>query len=97
MTTLAAIHHQLRTYDATVVHGARIPATMVDALAARLTCLSLAQRRQLDGLPAARADIIVGGACLTSELLSWSEAGELLVSDRGLRWGLVAALLDQTR
>jgi exopolyphosphatase/guanosine-5'-triphosphate,3'-diphosphate pyrophosphatase len=97
VTALAAIHHQLGVYDPRIVHGARIPAATVDALAARLTSLPLTQRRELDGLPPARADIIVAGAWLTRELISWSGASELVVSGRGLRWGLAAKLLDTAR
>ena len=41
--------------------------------------------------------MIVAGAVITEEILAWSRPftqGDLLVSDRGVRWGLAARLLE---
>lgn len=94
VTTLAAIEQQLEEYDAALVHGAALSRSSVDALAARLAALPLASRKMLPGLEPERADVIVTGALIVSEVMRWASADTLTVSDRGVRWGLVHQLLD---
>jgi hypothetical protein len=43
--------------------------------------------------------VIVAGALVTEEILAWARPftrGDLLVSDRGVRWGLAARLLEDS-
>jgi exopolyphosphatase / guanosine-5'-triphosphate,3'-diphosphate pyrophosphatase len=47
----------------------------------------------LPGLEPGRADVIVTGAAILSELFAWAGTEEILVSDRGVRWGLVLQML----
>ncbi len=93
VTTLAAIEQQLADYDAGRVHGATLSRAEVDTLGTRLAALPLAERRKLPGLQPERADVIVTGAIIVSEVMRWASAEALTVSDRGVRWGLVAQLL----
>jgi exopolyphosphatase/guanosine-5'-triphosphate,3'-diphosphate pyrophosphatase len=39
-----------------------------------------------------RADVIVAGGCIALALLDHWEAHEVIVSDRGVRWGLALEL-----
>jgi len=62
--------------------------------------LSLPERRNVPGLDADRADIILGGAAILMSLLTEVKAQSLLVSDRGLRDGILQDILmreDQAR
>lgn len=93
VTTLAAIEQELDDYDAGLVHGARLTRDSVDALALRLASQPLASRKMLPGLQPERADVIVTGALIVSEVMRWASAATLTVSDRGVRWGLVQQLL----
>ena len=93
VTTLAAIEQGLVHYDPALVHGARLERATVQRLLLRLRVLSLAQRKALPGLDPARADVIVTGASIVAELLTWSGADTLIVSDRGVRWGLILGML----
>jgi exopolyphosphatase / guanosine-5'-triphosphate,3'-diphosphate pyrophosphatase len=93
ITTLAAVEQGLIQYDPALVHGSRLERTTVQRLLLRLRVLSVAERKSLPGLEPARADVIVTGAAIAAELLTWSGADALVVSDRGVRWGLVLALL----
>ncbi len=93
VTTLLAIELELESYDPLRVHNHRLPVAALEHLVARLAGMSLAERRELTGLEPARADVIVAGACILSELATWAAASEVLVSDRGVRWGLVRELL----
>jgi len=92
VTQLAAVEHELERYDAARVHGSELTRDAVERLAARLSTLNLAQRRALRGMEASRADVIVVGSAIARAVLAWSGAAKLLVSDRGVRWGLAAEL-----
>ena len=56
----------------------------------QLRGLSVEQRRQVPGLNAARADIIVAGAAILETVLELAGQSGFQVSDRGLRDGLIA-------
>jgi exopolyphosphatase/guanosine-5'-triphosphate,3'-diphosphate pyrophosphatase len=92
VTTLAAHALGVAPYDATRVHGARIDAAAVARTTAELARLTLAERRALPAVDPKRADVIVAGAAIVEEVLAWAAARELVVSDRGVRWGLAKRL-----
>lgn len=97
VTTLAAYALGIAPYDAARVHGARLDAEAIQSAARELAALSVAQRRELATIDPKRADVIVAGAVVTEEIFTWSlpfTRGDLLVSDRGVRWGLAATLLQ---
>lgn len=95
VTTLAAVELGLAEYDPSRVHGAVLTRGAVSALTARLGGMSLSERRGTPGLEPGRADVIVVGATLVEELLAWASAPRLVVSDRGVRWGLALGLLSE--
>lgn len=84
VTTLAAL-----AGPAERLHGARLDRALVEAQAERLARLPLALRIGLANLDPARADVIPVGAAIVSEVLAWSGAAALTVSERGVRWGLI--------
>lgn len=92
VTQLAAVEHEIAPYDATRVHGSVLTREVVERLSARLAALPLAQRKELRGMEPSRADVIVVGSAITRAVLEWSRAAQLLVSDRGVRWGLATEL-----
>jgi len=92
VTQLAALELELTAYDATRVHGYTLTRDAVARLAARLASLDLAARRALPGMEPARADVLVVGSAIAQAVLQWSGAAELVVSDRGVRWGLAEEL-----
>jgi len=92
VTQLAALELELTHYDATRVHGHRLTREAVDRLARRLASLDLTRRRALPGMEPARADVLVVGSAIARAVLQWSGAAELVVSDRGVRWGLAEEL-----
>ena len=97
VTTLAAYALGVAPYDAARVHGARLSAELITRSSRELAALSVAQRRALPTIEPKRADVIVAGALVTEEILAWARPftrGDLLVSDRGVRWGLAARLLQ---
>ena len=92
VTTLVAIALGLTSYDSARVHGFTLSRSSADALAERLAAQSLAERLELPGLEPKRADVIVVGAAIARRVLDWSGRAELVVSDRGVRWGLAERL-----
>lgn len=94
VTTLAAFVKDVAPYDAARVHGAELRAADVSRAAAHLASLPLDQRRSIAAIDPKRADVIVAGAVLVDELLRFCAADVLTVSDRGVRWGLVARALS---
>jgi exopolyphosphatase/guanosine-5'-triphosphate,3'-diphosphate pyrophosphatase len=94
ITSLAAIHAGMSSYDSALVHGTRLEKSTIVNLERRLATMPLAERRALPGLEPARADVIVAGTIIAHRVLDWSGSDELLVSDRGVRWGLARKMLE---
>ncbi len=90
VTTLYAVQHQMATYDAEAVHGGTLSRSELSALADRLCALPLDARRALPGLQPKRADVIPAGALILLEAVKALGVDACRVSDRGLRWGLLA-------
>lgn len=91
-TSLASVEQKLRVYDAEKVNGFRLAPGGVDRLLARFLELTVAEKRRLTGLEPQRADVIAGGAAIYSRLIHRMAAPAMIVSDRGLRWGLAYEL-----
>jgi len=87
VTTLAAMHGQVEPYDSDRIDGSRLARTDVSAIAAELVRRSIEERKQLVGLPASRADVILAGALILEEFMRHTGKDELVVSDRGVRFG----------
>ena len=90
-TSLASVELKLREYDAQRVQGYKLAPASVDRLLARFLELSISNKRALVGLEPKRADVIAGGAAIYARLVHRLQAPEMIVSDRGLRWGLAYA------
>ncbi|MDF3067180.1 MAG: hypothetical protein K0R38_2781 [Polyangiaceae bacterium] len=94
VTTLKALELGMPAYDAARVHGSTLSLSAVEGLCAKLASLPLAERVKLPGLEPKRADVIVAGALIVRELLRRADAKETLVSDRGVRFGLLEAIIS---
>jgi len=92
VTTLAAISLNMAAYDATRVHGHRLATGELRRVVELLASLPLAERRNVVGLEPKRADVIVAGGLIALTLLEQWGAESMMVSDRGVRWGLAVAL-----
>jgi exopolyphosphatase/guanosine-5'-triphosphate,3'-diphosphate pyrophosphatase len=93
-TTLATLALELPHYDAERVHGYRLSLATLDELTDRLWKLSLPERLLLPGLQPGRADVIPVGALIAGRGLQALGATEAIVSDRGVRWGLLYEHLE---
>jgi exopolyphosphatase/guanosine-5'-triphosphate,3'-diphosphate pyrophosphatase len=87
VTTLAALSLEMDEYEAERVHGHVLSRAEVTRIENALFALSLSQRKSLAGMPAKRADVLPAGAMLLRSVMDHLGADEVLVSDRGIRWG----------
>lgn len=93
VTTLAAHVLGVHPYDARKIHGARLDRSRFDRAADELAAMTVAERRAQAAIDEKRADVLGAGALLTSRVLAWAGADELVVSDRGVRWGVALEVL----
>jgi exopolyphosphatase/guanosine-5'-triphosphate,3'-diphosphate pyrophosphatase len=91
VTTLYAVQHAVEPYDASRIEGGTLSLTELKAQRQRLCALPLEERRRLPGMQPKRADVIPSGALILEAALEHLGVDSCRVSDRGLRWGLLAA------
>jgi exopolyphosphatase/guanosine-5'-triphosphate,3'-diphosphate pyrophosphatase len=89
VTTVCAVALGLKTYDPAVVHGYRLTRGEVEQVLARFGSLPLEERKLLPGLIEGRADVIFAGTMILSRVMESAGADRLVVSDQGVRWGLI--------
>jgi exopolyphosphatase / guanosine-5'-triphosphate,3'-diphosphate pyrophosphatase len=88
-TTLAAMEKRLATYSHPEIHGSRITARQVRAQMSALETKTIAQRKGIIGLDPKRAEVIFAGACLIDRIMKFYDKDEIVVSDQGVRYGLL--------
>ena len=89
VTNLAAVEHELETYDPNVVRGTVLDRAEVDRQLELYRTRPADLRRELPGLQPKRAEVILAGACVVRTVLEKLGRDSLTVSDRGLRHGLL--------
>jgi len=89
-TNLAAIRHGLAAYDPDVVQGTVLDRTEIDRQIELFRTRSADERRSIVGLQPARAEVVLAGACIVRTVLDKLGKDSLIVSDRGLRYGVLA-------
>jgi exopolyphosphatase / guanosine-5'-triphosphate,3'-diphosphate pyrophosphatase len=72
-----------------VVQGSVISRDEVDRQIERYAAVDADGRRGIVGLQPKRAEVILSGACVIRSIMNKLGAGSLLVSDRGLRHGVL--------
>ncbi len=80
------------TFDS--VHASRLTRAQIESRITYLASLSLAERRAVPGLEPDRADVIVAGAIVQGRIMARLGVDSLIVSLRGLRYGLLYELLQ---
>ena len=93
VTTLAALDLGLTAYDPARVQGHRLTRAGVERELGRLAPLTNAERAGLPGLEPGRADLIVAGVAICTEVMARVGLDALTVSDRGLREGILCEIL----
>ncbi len=81
-TTLAALKHGLKEYDASVVQGTVLTADEVKKFADELLAMPVREICKMLTVDTRRADIIGGGAVLLLRLMEKLKITQITVSDR---------------
>jgi exopolyphosphatase/guanosine-5'-triphosphate,3'-diphosphate pyrophosphatase len=94
VTTLASLHLDLPQYDRRAVDGLIVPASSMRAISAKLSDLSIEDRRELPCIGRERADLVVAGCAILEAILDLWPADRLGVADRGIREGILRSLIS---
>lgn len=89
MTNLTAVSLELAAYDPDAVQGATVTADEVERQIALYSSMGHEERRSIVGLQDNRAPVILAGALVVSTVMKALGQDAVLVSDRGLRHGLI--------
>ena len=93
VTTLASVYLGLPQYDRNLIDGLIVPAAEMRDVAARLSGMSLNERRQLSCIGNERAELVVAGCAILEAILEIWPAPRLGVADRGIREGILRSLI----
>ncbi|MCA9677563.1 MAG: Ppx/GppA family phosphatase [Myxococcales bacterium] len=91
-TTLATLALELDGYDPARIHGVRLTAAAVEARLTALLTATVEAKRAMRGMEPKRADVVTAGVAIFARALRRAGATELVVSDRGIRWGVAYEL-----
>lgn len=89
-TTLSAILYGVVPYDEKQVHGSRVPFDSLEKMLDVLSIETPRERMDLPSVPRGRADIIVAGTAIQTEIVRCAPSvSRLIVSDAGILTGLI--------
>jgi len=89
-TTLAAVRLGLRTYDPDAISRCVLATEECVRLINLFRGMEVGEIQKLPGMEPSRADIIEAGATIIKTFMSLAGSGEIRISPRGLRYGLLA-------
>lgn len=95
ITTLAAMDLELEEYDPDKINCHPLTREAVNAIVRTLSTTPIPERRTMPGLEAGREDIILAGAVVTQEIMKKFGCATMIVSDWGLREGIVLDLYER--
>ena len=97
ITSLAAMTQQLPAYEPARIHNYRLTLAAVRQIEQTLLSRTKVQRIGLPGLERGREEVIVAGTIILRTVMETLEMSSLLVSDLGLREGVLIELARQAQ
>lgn len=94
VTALAAIENELNEYTPGCLEGLKVSHDIVSKWRSKLLSFTLNQRRLITGMPPARAESIHAGMLILDSVLTILDKNEIIVSERGVLFGLAMKLID---
>jgi exopolyphosphatase/guanosine-5'-triphosphate,3'-diphosphate pyrophosphatase len=92
ITTAGAVLNSVTEYTRESIHGYALDYQTLQALKGRLSAMTLEERKQVTGMPEARADIILYGLEILEILFEILNMPQLYISD----WGILDGILADT-
>ena len=94
IVTIAAVELGIARFDPLALHGMTLTREAAEDVFRTLATESLADRKSNPGLPAERADVIVGGCCALVGIMRRLRLASITVSVHNLLDGVVQHILD---
>lgn len=94
ITSLAAMAQKLSTYESARIHNHQLQFTTIQELEHTLLSRKKADRIGLPGLEKGREEVIAAGAIMIRTIMETLGTPSILVSDLGLREGVLISLLE---
>jgi exopolyphosphatase/guanosine-5'-triphosphate,3'-diphosphate pyrophosphatase len=94
VSCLASVDQGLAVYDRDRIHHHVLTFDRVETILGSLSALTSAERRLVPGMEVDRADVIVGGAVVLSELMRVFGFSECLTSEADILDGLILSTVD---
>jgi exopolyphosphatase / guanosine-5'-triphosphate,3'-diphosphate pyrophosphatase len=88
VTTLAAIHQNLEYIDIEKISGYRMGYEVIQSLFNKLKKMSIEEIHNIRCIPSGREDVILAGNLILLEFMEHFQINEVIVSERGLRYGI---------
>ena len=88
-TTLSAVEKRLLRYAHAEVHGSRLTLSEVRRQVALFQGKTIEERKAVPGLDPRRADVMLAGAILIERIMTAFHSERVIVSDQGVRYGLL--------
>ncbi|HXJ73405.1 MAG TPA: hypothetical protein VNM37_11145, partial [Candidatus Dormibacteraeota bacterium] len=85
-TVLAMMEAKMKAFDRALIEALRLDRQRLDWHVDFLWRLSLAERRQITGLPPNRADVILAGSVIYQAIMTQFDFPQLRITTRGLRF-----------
>ncbi len=92
ITTLAAIHLQLKEYNSSLINNHELSVGWLSELQLKLECIPVAERENLIGMEEGRGDLILPGLQIILTLMKQFQPPTLKVADSGLLEGIMLRL-----
>ena len=89
ITNFAAIKHKMKEYDPELINITYLSREEIEYIFNILKEKNLKERRKVEGLGYKRADTIIAGGVILIKIMNYLNIQRFLVSDRGLRHGLL--------
>ena len=89
IVTMAGVKFACENFVPSKLHGCTLTMSDIRRQIKMYAALTLSERQNVIGLPASRADVILGSACIIFTVLKMLNARHCIVSINGLRHGLL--------
>jgi len=93
ITTIGAVYLKMECYDYQKINGLTLHRKDIKSILKNFNSVPLIERRKIVGLEPKRADIITAGTEILMMIMNEFNYTDMLVSDFGLREGIIAELL----